>query len=95
MAPIEHVAQGLVPGRRRAVSTGQEPEAIIEARGQFGNAQGTGTRGCNFDGQRQSIEPPADFDDEGHVGIPDTCRVIACQHVLDEELDGGLADRLA
>ena len=42
VAPVQHVAQRLVPARRGAAAASQDAEPIVEPRGQFGNAQRAG-----------------------------------------------------
>ena len=60
IAPIEHRPQGPMPRQRRAASTCQQREAIVQAGGHLLYAKRGGVRRREFDCQRYAIEMPAD-----------------------------------
>jgi hypothetical protein len=46
---------------RRAPAPGQEPEALVEQAGDLGRAESGHPGGGQLDGQRDAVQPPADF----------------------------------
>ena len=60
VAPVHRRAERLLARDRRARTTGQEPEAIIEPVEDLLRAQHAGARGRELDRERDAVEPVAD-----------------------------------
>ena len=66
--PLDHRAQGPVPGHRGAVAAGQQPEPVGQPGGDLPDRQHPQPRRGQFDGQRQPVESADDLDDLRDVG---------------------------
>ena len=62
-APVDHRAQRAVARQRGAAAAGEQPEAVVEARGELLDGHRPQPRGGQLDRQRQAVEPPADLRD--------------------------------
>ena len=65
MRPIHRRPQGLLAAHCRARTTGQQPEAVVQAVDDLGQRQRANPRRRQFDGQRHPVQAPADL---GHSG---------------------------
>ena len=66
-APVDHRLQRLVPLRRRAVSPGQQREAVLEPAGDLRHGHDPHLRGGELDRERQAVEPGDQLRDLGSV----------------------------
>ena len=66
-APVDDGAQRAVARQRGAAAAGEQPEAVVEPRGDLSARHRAQPRGGQLDGQRQAVEPAADLDDRGDV----------------------------
>ena len=87
MAPIDDGAQGLMARQRRAAPTREHTEPIVEQPDELRQRQNPQTGRCQFEGERQVIEPPAQLgDNRPRVGV-DSERWPHCRSTIDEQLD--------
>jgi len=66
--PVDDGAQGLLARQYGPAAAGQQPEAVVETVGDLPRGEQPEAGGGQFDGQRQSVEPPADLRDGLRVG---------------------------
>ncbi len=59
--PVDHRAQGLLPGQQGAAAAGQQPETVVEPVGQLPRGEHPQAGRGEFDGERQAVQPPADL----------------------------------
>jgi len=60
---VDDGAQGLLARQYGPAAAGQQPEAVVETVGDLPRGEQPEAGGGQFDGQRQSVEPPADLRD--------------------------------
>ena len=60
-APVDHGAQRAVARQRGAAAAGEQPEAVVEARGELLDRHRAQPRGGELDRQRQPVEAAADL----------------------------------
>ncbi len=71
VAPLDHGAERLLARQRGADAAGQQPEPVVEPRGELSDGDGPGAGGGQLDREREAVEPGADLgDDRRHVGAP-------------------------
>ena len=58
-----------MPRQGGAAPPRQQPEAVIQPRRQFTNADGIHAAGCQLDGERDAVQPAAYFGHDRCVGI--------------------------
>src|SRR6266436_3455705 len=86
ITPVQRRAQRLVPRQRRAPPLPEQLEAVVQQRQGFLNPVGIGAAGGEFDRKGYSIQPAADFSDDGRIGIVQFKAAAAGDRALDEEL---------
>jgi len=58
-----------MPGQSGAPAGRQKPEAIVEMRRQVAYAKGVDARRCQFERQRDAVEPATNLQNRRHVRI--------------------------
>ena len=77
VGPIHRRPQGLVPFHAPAPLAGEEPEPLVEVRGDIRRAHRRGPRRGELDRQRDPVHPPADLAHRRPLPVV-PCRVGAC-----------------
>ena len=88
MAPIDGLAQRLVPRDGDPARAGEQPEAIIEPRGNLLHRQGADPCSGELDRERDAVEPPADLGDRGGISFGDPEFRDGGDRALHEEANG-------
>ena len=73
-APVDDRAQRAVARQRGAAAAGEQPEAVVEPRGELVERQRAQPRGGELDRQRQPVEPAADLDDRARRSPSSTAK---------------------
>ena len=87
MAPIDGLAQRLVPRNGDPARAGEQPEAIIEPRGNLLHRQGADPCSGELDRERNPVQAPADLRDGWSVAFSDSEVRHRGDGPLDEEAD--------
>ena len=84
IAPVERSAEGLVSGQSGSPAGRQKPEAIVEMRRQVPHTKDADTRRCQFERQRDAVEPATNFQHGRDIGIGEGEPVHGCDSALVE-----------
>ncbi|XXT81092.1 hypothetical protein WME79_12420 [Sorangium sp. So ce726] len=87
VAPVERRPERALPLRTRA-SPAEEAESIVELAQQTAHAERADARGGQLDGERESVQFPADFAGDARVGVAQREVPLGFGRALGEELDG-------
>ena len=69
VAPVDQRAQRLLARQRGAAAAGQQPEAVVQPRGDLLRRKHLDARGRQLDRQRDAVQPVADLRDGGRIGV--------------------------
>ena len=87
-APVDRGAEGLMARHRVLTAAAQHAKPLVQLfRELFGREQLHPRRG-QLDGQRNSVNPPADFGHEGRIAVGKRKAAVNRASTIDEELDG-------
>ncbi len=84
VAPLQSGAERLV-ARNRPASTGQQSEGIRQSRANLFDAEDPGVCRGEFDGQRNTVEAPANVDDARSIRRGDGEAGLNCRRALGEK----------
>ena len=65
MAPLDCAAQRVLARQGRSAARGEQPEHVVQSRGDLPGIEHPCARGCQLDGQGEPVEPAADLRDGG------------------------------
>ena len=86
VAPAQRRAERLMPRNGRPPPAPQQREAGVEKGSGAGDAIGVDTTGGEFDRQRDAVQPPANFGNQGSLVLADLEFAQACGDAFDEKL---------
>ena len=80
--------------KRGAAAAHQQPEPIVQLLSDALHAKRVGATRHDLDGESDAIEPPADFGDNGGLGIAEFECIQTGGRPLGEQLHDGKSERL-
>ena len=94
VTPVDQRLQGLLARQRGATATGQQPEAVVQPRGNLFHHEHAHPRRRQLDRQRNAIEPRADLGERRGIRVRDRKRGLHRARPFREQLHCFILDEL-